>query len=907
MSGLFQLNQSKTLLTFTVEDAALTSPPEIRRRFVRGTELVYSTFAPKPDRAIVIKLLHAIQATSLKPQFVEPAQGKSDIEDMNESLSANTIISHYCIVSKIGTGGMGEVYLAQDTVLDRKVAIKFLPPGSIANEEANKRLYREARTAAKLDHPNICSIYEVGEEAGRSFIVMQYIQGETLDVRLKRKPLDLSESLSIANQVGEALEEAHRHGIIHRDIKPSNIIINPTGQAKVMDFGLAKFFRTAVGIDAEAETQGFLTTPGTIIGTVPYMSPEQVHGQPIDARSDIFSFGVVLYEMLTGHQPFAAESGAATIAAILTKEPPSATSYTANCPEKLDQIARTCLEKDRERRYQTMRDVVLDLVNCRLEVEAARASTSQSERVNRSETRSTVQPSELKRHEVLVSRRLLVAGGVLVLIVAAALTYVLGFRLRAPISRSPEIRSLAVLPLKSLDAGENYLGLGIADAVIRRISQTGGLIVRPTSAVRRYLNEDTEGLAAARQLNVDAVLEGTLQRADDRLRVTVNLLRVSDGASLWAQQFDMRMADIFTMQDTTSQQVASGLRLKLDSTQQARLTKSSTSNPIAYEYYLKGLYSFDQRISDPKRQLDLAIESFSKAIDTDPNFALAHAYLAYAYATMAVFVNSTETALAERAKEEINRAEALDSEIAETHLARFQVLFSQYEGYKCEAAAREVLFAQQLNPNIGHGELGFLYIHLGLEDLAERELKRALEIDPTSEFIRQLTLGRYEFAGKPDEWLAAYQKFYPGQPPTSTYLMATGRLEEAQKAIEQESAKRLNDIQLIPKRSLLLALKGDFSSAEATIPSILSKHPTKDPFYHHATYDFACIYALQGKSAEAVKWLRESVASGFEAFPLFQRDAYLNRIRQAPEFIQFLSEIEERHEKYIREFAEEAR
>src|SRR5437867_1918301 len=248
-------------------------------------------------------------------------------------------ISHYRILQKLGAGGMGEVYLAEDTKLNRKVAIKFLPTDSVISEQANKRLLREARAAATLDHPNICAIHEVGEEDGRSFIVMQYVEGETLEARMKRKTLEMSESLSIATQITDALAEAHARGIIHRDIKPSNIIITSRGQAKVMDFGLAKSMLTTDGIDTEAATQTLLTTPGAVVGTVPYMSPEQVKGEKVDARTDIFSFAIVLYEMLSGRQPFANDSAAATASAILTHEPLPLARYCVDVPDELQRIA----------------------------------------------------------------------------------------------------------------------------------------------------------------------------------------------------------------------------------------------------------------------------------------------------------------------------------------------------------------------------------------------------------------------------------------------------------------------------------------------------------------------------------------------------------------------------------------
>ena len=292
---------------------------------------------------------------------------------MSSSISTGAKLGRYEIRSKIGEGGMGEVYLAEDTQLHRRVAIKFLPSDSIANKQANHRLMREAQAAAKLDHPNICAVYEVGEEGGRSFIVMPCIDGETLDRRMMRKPLDVSESLAIAAQVADALAEAHQHGIIHRDIKPSNIMITARGQAKVMDFGLAKLTGPSpaapLNLDREASTQALFTTPGTIIGTVPYMSPEQVHGQTLDARTDIFSFGVVFYEMLTGKQLFAAETPAGTISAILTKEPLPLSDYFQTCPQELQRIVNKCLAKDREQRYQTMRDIAIDLESVRRECE----------------------------------------------------------------------------------------------------------------------------------------------------------------------------------------------------------------------------------------------------------------------------------------------------------------------------------------------------------------------------------------------------------------------------------------------------------------------------------------------------------------------------------------------------------
>ena len=320
-------------------------------------------------RSVVGALLKSHEETG---NFVDiPAyQAAAEMLTNRVELNPGQMITHYRILSLLGEGGMGKVYLAEDTKLHRRVAIKLLPAISIGNDQANKRLLREAQVAAKLDHPNICTVHEVGEEDSHSFIVMTYVEGETLDVRMKRKPLELSEALAIAAQVADALADAHAQGVIHRDIKPSNIIVTRRGQAKVMDFGLAKWseMSTAMGgpkSDPEASTQVLLTTPGTIIGTIPYMSPEQVHGQRLDMRTDIFSFGVVLYEMLTGQQPFASESPAGTISAILTREPASVCEYLKPCPTELPRIVAQCLSKDRGDRYQSMRDVVTEVETVR--------------------------------------------------------------------------------------------------------------------------------------------------------------------------------------------------------------------------------------------------------------------------------------------------------------------------------------------------------------------------------------------------------------------------------------------------------------------------------------------------------------------------------------------------------------
>ena len=458
-------------------------------------------------------------------------------------------ISHYRLISRLGAGGMGEVHLADDLQLGRKVAIKLLPPELVADERARKRLIREARAAATLDHPNICGIYEVGESDGRSFIVMQYIEGETLAVRIKRRPLGLAESLDVARQIVDALAEAHDHGIVHRDIKPQNIMLTSRGQVKVLDFGVAK-----VPSDTQADTASALTTPGSLVGTVPYMSPEQVRGEEPDSRSDVFSFGSLLFELVTGRAPFGVGSGVETAAAILTREPEPLEKYAAEAPAELARIVRKCLTKDRERRYYSVRDLATDLESLRRDVgtrEGAAVGT----------TSSTISPAQAianiaQTRRVLTPLRSLFIGA-LVVLAGGALIYLRPFR-GTPPSGASGISSLAIMPLKPLDAtaGDGYFGLGIANAIIMKVSRVSGLTVRPTSAVRKYVTQDIDAVQAGRELSVDAVLDGAVQRVGDRLRVSVNLLKVADASSLWSEDFNVRLTDIFAIQDDISQKVA---------------------------------------------------------------------------------------------------------------------------------------------------------------------------------------------------------------------------------------------------------------------------------------------------------------------------------------------------------------
>ena len=413
------------------------------------------------------------------------------------------MLGRYQVGRPLGAGGMGEVYLAKDTRLDRKVALKILPDDVAGDPDRMERFAQEARTASGLNHPNIITIYEIDQSGSTAFIATEFIDGATLRERLRAQPMSAAEVLDVAARVAGALAAAHASGIVHRDIKPENIILRSDGIAKVLDFGLAKL--TAGGspelLDDEAPTHAQVKTDSRIVmGTATYMSPEQARAEPVDARTDIFSLGVVIYELLTGRLPFAGTSIYEIMAAILSdREAPPLSRYSSSLPAELERIVAKALRKDREERYQNTKDLLLDLQSLRqrLEFERIHPPPPVTERSVVRGARGAPRRTRL---------RITSLTWVVLAVVGGAIGFALWRQVR--VLSQPEIRSLAVLPLKPLGAEENYLGLGIADAAIRRLSQTGRLIVRPTSAVRRYLNEDDDALAAAKQLGVDSVLEG---------------------------------------------------------------------------------------------------------------------------------------------------------------------------------------------------------------------------------------------------------------------------------------------------------------------------------------------------------------------------------------------------------------
>lgn len=864
--------------------AALELPREQRRVFLNET---CSTDTELRDE--VESLLDAHEDAK---DFIEDSA--SDVAAALLAESRPTQVGQYKIETLLGVGGMGEVYLAEDTRLKRKVAIKFLSPFQKPNQQGQRRLLREARAAAKLDHPNVCAIYEVNE-GGRPFIVMPYVEGETLDLRMKRQRLGLFEALSIATQVADALAEAHAQRVVHRDIKPANIIITPRGQAKVMDFGLAKMSANEDGREAHASV---LTTPGLIIGTLPYMSPEQVKGEELDERTDIFSFGVMLYEMLTGNQPFECESGAATAAAILTHVPPPVSYFLPDSPVELPQIVQKCLEKDLASRSQTMSRVASDLHRA---AELPVTASSEDAQARMLATDKIPAASGVTRltPRLLKTPVLIVAGLVVVALVASSILY---FRRRPLGSPRSQISSLAVLPLNNLsgDSKQEYFADGMTEAVTAALGRISALRVISRTSVMQYKTVRKSLPEIARDLNVDAIVEGSVQRSGDQVRVTVNLIRAETDEQLWTQTYNRDLRDVLTFQSDVASAIAREIQVTLTPQEKANLAHGRPVNSEAYDKYLLG--KFHQTVlTDNENQQ--AIKLLEHAVALDPNFALGYAELAQVYTRRLNSFAPGEPEWERKAMNAVERALLLDSEVAEAYLSRGILLWTHSNGFPHEAVIAEYRKALSLNPNLdeAHHQLSVVFLHIGLLDEALNEIQAAIAINPTNRNA-QLRMGSvYLYQGRFAEALSIFEK-YPDTSANPNYLpiwalFDLGRrneaLEKAQEAMRRNPEDPSGSIGSI--MSMLAAAKGDVRETEALI-NVAGGKQKGFIHFHHTAYNIACAYALINRPDAALQWLEKAAEDGLPCYSLFLRDQNLNNLRKHPGFTHFMEKQKEKWE-----------
>jgi serine/threonine protein kinase/Tfp pilus assembly protein PilF len=629
------------------------------------------------------------------------------------------LIGHYRIESLIGVGGMGEVYLAQDERLGRKAALKLLPDSLTTEETQLSRFKNEARSASALNHPNILTVYEIGAEGDRQFIATEFIEGVTLRASITCGRINPHAALEIAVQVASALAAAHEAGVVHRDIKPENIMLRPDGYVKVLDFGIAKLTEHRLASDDHTTqtTPTLQTRPGLVLGTAHYMSPEQARGQKVDARSDIWSLGVVLYEMVGGSPPFHGETPSDCIAAILTKEPPPLSGVLPDVPLKLESILQKALRKNSGERYQTIKEMLADLRILKGELEADGS-------LPQTKARAESIVSNIKRHKRGVLLALAAA-----LLAAAAVAYSLFFVAPIPL---PNEKSIAVLPFENLSEEKSnaYFADGIQDEILTRLSKIADLKVISRTSTQRYKNTSQKLSEIANQLGVANLLEGSVQKTNDQVRVTVQLIRAANDSHLWAETFDRRLTDIFSVESEVAKTIADQLQAKLTGQEEQVIAARPTDNPEAYDAYLRGLAYTLKTGNSPANTL-AAQKYLKEAVRLDPKFALAWALLSYVDALGYLTLTLQPTvALREETGQAAERAFTLQPNLGEAIMARGYYYYACLKDY--DAAVRYFEQARQFLPNNSQIPESLAYVarRQGQWDRSESYFNEAERLDP---------------------------------------------------------------------------------------------------------------------------------------------------------------------------------
>jgi serine/threonine protein kinase len=817
-----------------------------------------------------------------------------------QKINPGTSFGHYEIIRQIGAGGMGEVYLAQDKKLDRKVALKILNEKFSRHGSNLERFIQEARAASALNHPNILVIHEISESGEAKFIVSEFIEGHTLRDVIKKSPLKLSEVLEIALQIAGALSAAHAAGIVHRDIKPENIIIRPDGYIKVLDFGLAKLVKP-MPIDFEASNgRQNETARGLIMGTVNYMSPEQAKGEKVNERTDIFSFGTVVYEMVTGRTPFVGNSMSETFANLINSEPPPLSRFAAHVPADLELIIAKSLKKDPRERYQTMKDVLAELKNLRRNpvfderAEGSSAPIDNNATVdlqavtgninNRTNETGDSFIEKIKRNSSLA---------VLALIVfTAGLIYY--FDSPGKTALNPEgKKSLAVLPFINAgqDANAEYLSDGITESIINNLSQISGLRVMSRSSAFRFKNNQTDTKNVAAQLGVETLVTGDIKQLGDKFIINVRLIKVSDDSQIWGHQYIKNSGDIIAAQNEIAQAVANNLRLKLSNTEQQQLGKNYTENPEAYQLYLKGRYHI-YKLTPPEIQKGMSY--FQQAIEVDPSYAFAYAGLSDAYRSLALSGETPSTEVMPKAKAAAIKALEIDDRLGEAHSSFSSIIF--WYDWDWNAAENHIKRAIELNPNNSDAHIFYAYILslTGRHQESLAEAKRAGELDPLSLVASSLE-GLFLFhAGQPDEALAKLLKTseMDSNFPLPHLFAASVYIEKgmyAEAVAEARRARELNSISSGSVAFLGYALAKSGKQAEAR--KLLDEMLKESAKQYLSPYHIALIYNALDERDETFAWLERGFEHRDVRMAFLKVEPKWNNIRSEPRFVSLLKRM----------------
>jgi serine/threonine-protein kinase len=813
---------------------------------------------------------------------------------------------------------MGEVYLAQDTKLDRKVALKILPAELAANQDRMRRFVQEAKAAAALNHPNIAHIYEIGESDGSNFIAMEFVEGVTLREKIHRERTELRKLLRYLQHVAEGLAKAHAAGIVHRDLKPDNIMITREGHAKILDFGLAKLIEpqqplginnARTGEDATAILQQ-QSTPGVIMGTVGYMSPEQAQGKidEIDQRSDIFSFGCILFEAATGKKPFQGDSIVKSLHSLIYEPAPQIKDLNPLAPADLQRIIRRCLAKDKEERYQTVKDVAIELKELRRELETSADSdttvpppvssegardTDSGSAIEASTATSATLPPTVSSAEYVTQglkrHKLGVAFALVILIAAVALFAYL----RAGKSEVA-IHSIAVLPFqnKSADADTEYLSDGLAESLIYRLSQLPNLKVSPTSSVIRYKGKDTDIAQIAKELEVDAVMSGRVSQRGEDLTISVELVDARTKKLIWAERYDRKMSDLLATQREIATAITQKLELKLSGNDAKGITKRYTDSNDAYQLYLRGRYSFAKRTKD---EMLRAIEYFRQAIKLDPKFALAYARIAETYGSMPAYPYLSPKEAFPQAKAAAQQALQIDPTLAEAHtfLAYSLVIYD----WNWAEAERSFKRAIELDPNNSDAHFRYGQVYLaptGRVDEALAEIKRGLDLEPLDVNMGATLAWVYFVAGQNDKALEQAKKTYDLEPshPIGRWMLSQAYIYKGMYG----EAISLNEQWLRTDPTNQFALR------DAAIAYVKARRPDKaeemiSKFREIAktryvpTCRIASIYSALGDKDKAFEELNKAFdVRDWELFRL-KPDPYFSSLRDDPRFKELLKRL----------------